>query len=148
MLIVHHQVTGRQRQRVDDVAPLGRQPLALGGADPAAGQIGLGDDDQVGAGNDDAVTQRALEHPDDSRLGRLAGIEHPRGVSDSDSRSTTRCAVPVPGATSAAYPPVAMWARSIAKISSMSRWCPRADGAANVNSIADSSDNWLNVHHG
>ncbi len=79
MLIVHHQVTGRQRQRVDDVAPLGRQPLALGGADPAAGQIGLGDDDQVGAGNDDAVTQRALEHPDDSRLGRLAGIEHPRG---------------------------------------------------------------------
>ncbi|COU54766.1 Uncharacterised protein [Mycobacterium tuberculosis] len=73
----------------------------------------------------------------------------PAGVSDSDSRSTTRCAVPVPGATSAAYPPVAMWARSIAKISSMSRWCPRADGAARTsNSIADSSDNWLNVHHG
>ncbi|CFE39050.1 Uncharacterised protein [Mycobacterium tuberculosis] len=82
-------------------------------------------------------------------LGAWPGSSIPAGVSDSDSRSTTRCAVPVPGATSAAYPPVAMWARSIAKISSMSRWCPRADGAARTsNSIADSSDNWLNVHHG
>lgn len=78
---MHHQVTGRQRQRVDGVAPLGCQPLALHGGDPAAGQIRLGDHHQVRAGDDDAVVQRSLEHPDDAGPGRRAGFQHGgRGV--------------------------------------------------------------------
>ena len=50
-------------------------------------------------------------------------------MSRSPSCSTTRCAVPVPGATTAASPPVSTWARSIAKISSTPDCWPRADGA-------------------
>ena len=42
------------------------------------------------------------------------------GVSDSANRSTTRWAVPVPGVTTTAYPPVVTCARSIAKMLSMS----------------------------
>ena len=68
VLVVHHQVAGGQRQRVDDVAALGGQPLALGGGGPVAGQVGLGDHDEVGARQHHAVVQRALEHADDARL--------------------------------------------------------------------------------
>ena len=64
VLVVHHQVAGGQGQRVDDVAALGGQPLALGGRGPVARQIGLGDHHEVGPGDHDTVVQRPLEHPD------------------------------------------------------------------------------------
>ena len=72
VLVVHHQIAGRQGQRVDDVATLGGQPLALGGRGPVARQIGLGDHHEVGPTDHDTVVQRALEHPDDAVLERDA----------------------------------------------------------------------------
>ena len=81
MLIVYHQVAGRQRQRVDGVAALCRQPLAVDGGGPAACQIRFGDDNQVGAGYHNAAVQRPLQHPDDTALGSGARIQHGgRGV--------------------------------------------------------------------
>ena len=79
VLIVHHQIARGQRERVDDVAALGGQPFALGRGDPVAGQVGLGDDDEVGAGQHHAVVQRTLEHPDDAGLGLGARLQHRRG---------------------------------------------------------------------
>ena len=79
MLIVHHQVAGGQRQRVDGVAAFGRQPLALDGRHPAAGQVRFGDHHQVGARYDHAVVQRTLEHPDHTLLGRRTGFQHGGG---------------------------------------------------------------------
>ena len=115
VLIVHHQIAGGQRQRVDDVAPPGRQPLALRCDDSVAGEVGLGDDHQTGTGHQQAGAQRTLEHPHHAGGRPRAGLQHLAGVSDSASCSTTRCAVPAPGATTTASPPVATWARSIAK---------------------------------
>ena len=68
MLVVHHQVAGRQGQRVDDVAAFGGQPFAFGGRGPVARQIGLGDHHEVGPADHDTVVQRALEHPDHAVL--------------------------------------------------------------------------------
>ena len=75
-----------------------------------------------------------LSTPTTPLLGAAPGSSMAAAVSDSASRSTTRWAVPVPGATITAYPPVATCARSIAKMPSMSCWCPRADGAARMSS--------------
>ena len=92
VLIVHHQVAGRQRQRVDGVAPLGRQPLAVDGGGPAAGQIGFGDDDQVGAGYHNAAVQRTLEHPDNTLIGSGARVQHGgRGVGLGQPLHHTMC---------------------------------------------------------
>ena len=79
VLVVHHQVTRGQRQRVDGVAPLGRQPLAVAGCAPVAGQVGLGDHHQVGALDNDAVAEWAFEHADDPRFWRGTGFQHDRG---------------------------------------------------------------------
>src|SRR6202044_3235785 len=81
VLIVHHQVAGGECQRVNGVAPFGGQPLAVDGSGPAAGQIGFGDDDQVGAGYDHAAVQRTLEHPDNTAFGSGPRVQHGgRGV--------------------------------------------------------------------
>ena len=121
VLIVHHQVACGQRQRVDGVAPLGRQPLAVDGGGPVAGQIGFGDDDQVGAGYHHAVVQRALEHPDHTAFGLRARRPAWRPACrtrPAAPRRGARCRSPA--RRSRADPPVATWARSIAKMPSMS----------------------------
>ena len=76
VLVVHHQIAGRQRQRVDDVAALGGQPLALDGGGPVAGQVGLGDHDEVGPGDHHTVVQRALQHADDALFRGAAWLQH------------------------------------------------------------------------
>src|SRR4029077_10288785 len=68
VLVVHHQIARGQRQRVDDVASLGGQSLAVDRGRPFAVQIGLVDHDEVGPGNHDTVVQRPLEHADDAYL--------------------------------------------------------------------------------
>ena len=76
MLVVHDQIACRQRQRIDDVAALGGQPLALDGGGPVAGQVRLGDHDEVGTGEHHTVVQRALQHPDNARFRRRSGLQH------------------------------------------------------------------------
>ncbi len=76
VLVVHDQVAGGQRQRVDDVAALGGQPFAIDGGSPVAGQVGLGDHDEVGACDHHTVVQRSLEYPDNALFRRCAGFQH------------------------------------------------------------------------
>jgi hypothetical protein len=52
---------------------LGGQPFALGCGDAVAGQVGFGDDDEVGAGHHHAVVQRALSTPTTPGLGVAPG---------------------------------------------------------------------------
>src|SRR6478609_1973210 len=63
-LIVHHQITRGERERVGDVAAFCGQPLAFRRGDPVAGEVGFGDHDDVGPGQHHAVVQRPLEHAD------------------------------------------------------------------------------------
>ena len=78
VLVVNHQITRGQCQRIDGVAPPRRQPLALRTRGPVAGQVGFGDHHQVGTGQDDPVVQRALEHTDHAGGGRLPRLQHRR----------------------------------------------------------------------
>ncbi len=150
VLIVHHQVTGRQRQRVDGVAALGREPLAVDGRGPAAGQIGFGDDDQVGAGYHNAAVQRTLEHPDDTTLG--SGARRPA----SRPGCRIRPAAPPPDAR-CRFParPSPRTRRSRHGRAASQRWsrCRADDPAPTARPgcrarSPTSSLSWLNVHHG
>ena len=76
VLVVDHQVTCGQSQRVDGVAAFGGQPSSVGGGHPVAGQIGFGDDHQPGTRQHHTVVQWAFEHPDHAGLGRGSRFQH------------------------------------------------------------------------
>jgi hypothetical protein len=75
VLVVDHQVASGKCQRVDHIAALGGQPLALCDGDAAAGQVAFRDDDQVHARQHDAVVQRAAQHADHPQPRSLAGLQ-------------------------------------------------------------------------
>ncbi len=84
VLVVHHEVTRGQRQRVDLVAALGTEPATVARArHPRAGQVGLGDDDERrgrggGTTRDQTAPQGSVVDRDGVGHGRLTGGGHRR----------------------------------------------------------------------
>ncbi len=83
VLLVHHEVAGLERQRIDCVAPPRRHPAhVLGGRSaPAAGEVRLGEHHQRDCGGGEAVFEATANHRDHAgtRLCSQAVLGQPRG---------------------------------------------------------------------